>query len=90
MLTSLPAAVSEPTTPAWPAYRPFEVVVQRILPLSPHLVRVTFSGDDLGVFGTTGLDQRIKLVAQLVGGPEQPFLEFVEKGHGFRSRKRFP
>ena len=68
MLTSPREAIAEPTAPAWPAYRPFEVVAQRILPLSPHLVRVTFSGDDLGVFGTTGLDQRIKLVLPLADG----------------------
>lgn len=68
MLTSPREAIAEPTAPAWPAYRPFEVVVQRILPLSPHLVRVTVSGDDLGVFGTTGLDQRIKLVLPLADG----------------------
>jgi len=49
-------------TPVHPAYRPFAVTVERILPLSPHLVRVTVTGDDLAVFGTRGLDQRIKLV----------------------------
>nr|WP_225754887.1 siderophore-interacting protein [Actinotalea sp. Marseille-Q4924] len=47
---------------AYPAYRPYEAVVQRVLRLSPHLVRVTFTGEDLGCLGTAGLDQRIKLV----------------------------
>ena len=56
------------TPPSYPAYRPFAVAVQRILPLSPHLVRVTFAGADLAVFGTTGLDQRIKLVLPFPDG----------------------
>ncbi|GAA1699711.1 hypothetical protein GCM10009792_19690 [Microcella alkalica] len=68
MLTSQRVAVVAPIAAVWPAYRPFAVVVQRILPLSPHLVRVTFAGDDLEVFGTTGLDQRIKLVLPFANG----------------------
>ncbi|MCV2393611.1 siderophore-interacting protein [Actinotalea sp. M2MS4P-6] len=53
--------------PAYPAYRPFRVTVRRLLPLSPHLVRVTVTGPDLAVFGTTGLDQRVKLMFPLRG-----------------------
>ena len=58
----LTAQVSSVPTATYPAYRPYEVVVGRILPLSPHFVRVTFVGDDLQHFGTCGLDQRVKLV----------------------------
>ena len=55
--------VDEPlAAPAYPAYRPYALTVQRRIALSPNLVRVTFTGDDLAVFGTRGLDQRIKLV----------------------------
>jgi len=59
MLTS-PVSVTE--TVVYPAYRPFDAVVERVLPLSPHLVRVTFGGPDFDLFAPTGLDQRIKLV----------------------------
>ncbi|NQX26946.1 siderophore-interacting protein [Microbacteriaceae bacterium VKM Ac-2854] len=48
--------------PARPGYRPFRVSVAGIRRLSPHFVRVTFTGDDLDEFGTGGLDMRIKLV----------------------------
>lgn len=69
MLTSHATGRPEVAAPAaWPAYRPFEVVVQRILPLSPHLVRVTFTGDGLAQCGATGLDQRIKIVLPTVDG----------------------
>jgi Siderophore-interacting protein len=36
--------------------------------LSPSFVRVQFTGDDLDVFGTAGLDQRIKLILPLADG----------------------
>ncbi|NQX12809.1 siderophore-interacting protein [Microbacteriaceae bacterium VKM Ac-2855] len=48
--------------PARPGYRPFRVRVAAVNRLSPHFVRVTFTGDDLDEFGTGGLDTRIKLV----------------------------
>ena len=47
---------------ARPAYRPFEATVARITELSATFRRVTFTGDDLGGFGTDGFDQRIKIV----------------------------
>lgn len=59
MLTTAAPVVESPT---YPAYRPYTAVVQRLLRLSPHFVRVTFTCPDFEVFGTTGLDQRIKLV----------------------------
>lgn len=43
-------------------YRPFSLRVHRIEPLSPHFVRVSFTGDDLVNFGRDGLDQRIKII----------------------------
>jgi NADPH-dependent ferric siderophore reductase len=49
-------------TAARPAYRPYRVIASRIERLSPHYVRVTFTGDELMHFGTAGLDQRIKVV----------------------------
>jgi NADPH-dependent ferric siderophore reductase len=60
MLTLVDGTVEQ--QPVYPAYRPFAATVQRVLRMSPHLVRVTFTGEDLGLFGTTGLDQRIKLM----------------------------
>src|SRR5687767_9900392 len=58
----LTRAAVEVETPAFPAYRPYAVSVARVLPLSPHMVRLTFTGPDLTLFGTAGLDQRIKLL----------------------------
>jgi NADPH-dependent ferric siderophore reductase len=54
--------------PVVPAYRPFAVTVTRLLPLGPHLVRVTFSGPDLRHLATTGLDQQVKLLLPLTDG----------------------
>lgn len=71
MLTS-PARVERgarlDTEPAvYPAYRPFAARVRRVLPIGRHLVRVSFESDDFDVFGTTGLDQRIKIVFPIDG-----------------------
>lgn len=63
MLTS-----PERTAVAWPAYRPYRATVARVLPLSPSFRRVTFTGPDFEVFGTAGLDQRIKLVLPFADG----------------------
>ncbi|MFF2275000.1 siderophore-interacting protein [Agromyces sp. NPDC058126] len=54
------------------AYRNFRATVARVERLSPTFVNVTFTGDDLGDFGTAGLDQRVKVVLPL-------------DGHGFAS-----
>jgi NADPH-dependent ferric siderophore reductase len=51
-----------------PSYRPYRVAVAATERLSPTFVRVTFTGPDLDVFGTDGLDQRIKLLLPLPGG----------------------
>jgi len=47
---------------ARPSYRPFAATVARVTELSATFRRVTFTGPDLGGFGTDGLDQRIKIV----------------------------
>ncbi|NTW41649.1 MAG: siderophore-interacting protein, partial [Cellulomonadaceae bacterium] len=65
MLTSARTAL---TAPAYPAYRPFAAVVARVLRLSPHMLRVTFTSDDFAVLGTSGLDQRIKLLVPHADG----------------------
>jgi NADPH-dependent ferric siderophore reductase len=36
--------------------------------LSPHFVRIAFTGPDFDVFGTAGLDQRVKLILPLPDG----------------------
>lgn len=51
-----------------PSYRPYLATVADVHRLAPHFVRVTFAGDDFDVFGTAGLDQRIKLLLPLADG----------------------
>lgn len=51
-----------------PAYRPYAATVAEVQRLSPHFVRVAFTGPDFDVFGTAGLDQRIKLILPLEDG----------------------
>ena len=51
-----------------PAYRPFRATVLRTRRLCPSFLRVTFGGPDLGLFGTDGLDQRVKVVLPLADG----------------------
>lgn len=50
-----------------PAYRPYSARVSRLQQLSPHFIRVTFTGDDFAEFGTAGLDQRLKIVLPITG-----------------------
>ena len=52
---------------ARPGYRPYRATVAGIQRLSPHFVRVTFTGPEFEHFGTAGLDQRIKLVLPIPG-----------------------
>ncbi|QEO13462.1 siderophore-interacting protein [Agromyces intestinalis] len=73
MLTSLAIG-----TEVRPAYRSFRVAVRRVERIAPSFVRVTFTGDDLGLFGTAGLDQRVKVVLPL---PD----DLVATGDGFAS-----
>jgi NADPH-dependent ferric siderophore reductase len=48
-----------------PAYRTFAVQVARLQRLSPNFLRVTFTGPDLDLFASNGLDQRIKVLLPL-------------------------
>lgn len=50
-----------------PAYRTFAVRVARLQRLSPSFLRVTFTGPDLDVFASNGLDQRIKVLFPIPG-----------------------
>jgi len=52
------------TTAPW---RFFHTQVRAVRRLSPHFVRVTFTGDDLDHFADNGFDQRIKLIPPLPG-----------------------
>lgn len=56
-----------PAADARPAYRPFRVFVRAKVRLSPTFLRLTLEGADLGVFGTAGLDQRIKVLVPSLG-----------------------
>ncbi|WP_201520962.1 siderophore-interacting protein [Gulosibacter hominis] len=49
-------------------YHCFNTVVARVVRLSPHFVRVTFTGDELAHFCVDGPDQRIKLMLPLPDG----------------------
>lgn len=49
-------------TPTRPSYRPYRTQVAAVTRLSPHFARIELTGPDLDVFGTAGLDQRIKLI----------------------------
>jgi NADPH-dependent ferric siderophore reductase len=51
-----------------PAYRPYPARVVAVEAMSPHFVRVSFSGPDFGDFGRAGLDQRIKLILPFPDG----------------------
>jgi len=50
-----------------PAYRPYRASVVGIRSLTDHFTRVTFFGAHFDTFGTSGLDQRIKIVLPLPG-----------------------
>ncbi|KFF60069.1 siderophore-interacting protein [Cryobacterium sp. MLB-32] len=50
-----------------PAYRPYVAQVASVRILTEHSTRVTFTGADFTTFGTSGLDQRIKIVFPLPG-----------------------
>ncbi|MGX6603368.1 siderophore-interacting protein [Micromonosporaceae bacterium Da 78-11] len=46
-------------------WRFFATEVRAVHRLSPHFLRVTFTGDDLGEFADNGFDQRIKFIPPL-------------------------
>ncbi|MGC0271742.1 siderophore-interacting protein [Pseudactinotalea sp. Z1739] len=51
-----------------PAYRPFAAEVTNVRTLGPNFRRVTFTGAQMGWFGTYGQDQRIKILFPLADG----------------------
>ncbi|AXE37919.1 siderophore-interacting protein [Acidipropionibacterium virtanenii] len=53
---------TDPRPVAAKGARPFRVQVADKQTLSPHFRRLVFTGEDLDIFGTDGLDQRIKLL----------------------------
>jgi NADPH-dependent ferric siderophore reductase len=55
-------ATDDATTSAAPTYRLFRARVARTVRVTPHFVRLTFSGPDLAEFGYAGHDQRVKLL----------------------------
>ena len=57
-----------PAKVARPSYRPYRASVARLVQLTPHFVRVTFTGAHFDTFGTDGLDQRLKIVFPLEDG----------------------
>ncbi|WP_345802420.1 siderophore-interacting protein [Microbacterium sp. AZCO] len=65
--------MSSTQTAVRPAYRPYRAEVARVERLSPHFVRVTFTGDEFEHFGTARLDQRIKVVLPLADGTFSDF-----------------
>jgi len=64
MLTLLQAEIERDDRAA---YRPYSASVKRVEQLTPHFVRVTFTGPDFATFGTDQLDQRVKIVFPLAG-----------------------
>jgi NADPH-dependent ferric siderophore reductase len=56
------------TVVAAPPWRFFHAEVRRVERLSPHFLRVTFTGDDLDRLADNGFDQRIKLFPPVAGG----------------------
>lgn len=58
-----PGATGEDPRPiSLRGFRPYSVHLRERRQLGPHFVRMVFGGADLDIFGTDGLDQRIKLV----------------------------
>ena len=58
--------------------------------LSPHFVRVTFTGVDLRHFGTAGLDQRIKVVFPFAAGGYADFGQSEAAGDWYDRWRRLP
>ena len=75
-------------------YRIFDVRVVGRAQVSPHLVRVTFSGDDLDRFADNGADQRIKVMfglgAECRFTPLDPQLPWFAGWRGLADADRNP
>ncbi len=73
-----------------PAYRPYEVQVASVKRLSPHFVRVEFTGPDMEHFGTAGLDQRIKVVLPFADGTFADFGQHEAAGDWYDRWRNLP
>lgn len=80
-----------------PAYRAFDVTVRSTTRLSPHFIRLTFTGEDLHLFGDTCLDQRVKVVLPLSAnsaargfGGEDPFEHFPRSEDWYTRWRQLP
>lgn len=73
-----------------PAYRPFEVGVARVVRLSPHFTRITFTADELEHFGTGRRDQRIKIVLPHADGSYARFGQAEEAGDWYDRWRALP
>lgn len=88
-----------PERTARPAYRPFAATVVNTQALSPHFTRVTFTAQDFDVFGTAGLDQRVKLLFPnthgdlntcVATGREEDFLTWYHTWRALPDTERCP
>lgn len=75
-----------------PAYRPFRATVLAARQLCPSFLRVTLGGPDLDLFGTDGLDQRVKVVLPLEDGslPHLDDPRTVEEGTWYERWRALP
>ncbi len=91
MLTYASAA-RRPERTDRPAYRPFRATVLATRRLCPSFLRVTLGGPDLDLFGTDGLDQRVKVVFPLPDGVladlDDP--QTVEEGRWYERWRALP
>ena len=71
-----------------PAFRSFDVSVRSVTRLSPHFQRVTFTGEDLDLFGDTCLDQRIKIILPIPGADSADPFEHLPRGEDWYARWR--
>src|SRR6218665_278308 len=71
-------------------WRMFAVQVARTAYLSPSVLRVTFTGDDLHEFADNGLDQRIKFFLPLPGVPYDELLAVGRSEDWFGAYRSLP
>lgn len=82
--------MSSASTDVRPAYRPYVLEVRAVDRVSPHFVRVTFTGDELEHFGTAGLDQRIKVLLPRTTGRYADFGQHEAAGDWYDRWRTLP